>query len=136
VSGYLLDTNAASHVIRGDRPAISRRLAVLPMAEIAISAVTAGELHFGLARRGHPRALSERVRQFLLRVDILPWDHDAAQAYAGLRSSCESQGISLAALDMMIAAHAVARDAVLVTTDRAFAQVPAPLRTVDWATSD
>lgn len=50
MSRYLLDTNIASHVIRGDRPEISRRLAALPMKEIAISAVTEGELFHGLVK--------------------------------------------------------------------------------------
>ena len=132
MSGYLLDTNVASHVIRGDRPEITRRLAVLPMADIAISVVTEGELLYGLAKRNHPPVLAERVRQFLLRVDILDWSREAARAYADLRAACERQGIGLAALDLMIAAHAVAEDAVLVTRDKAFSKVSA-LRTDDWA---
>ena len=132
MSGYLLDTNVASHVIRGDRPATSRRLASLPMAAIAISAVTEGELLYGLARRNYPTALTERVRQFLLRVDVLAWNHDVAQTYADLRAACEARGVSLAPLDMMIAAHAVAAEAVLVTNDKAFSRVPAPLQTENW----
>jgi tRNA(fMet)-specific endonuclease VapC len=133
VSGYLLDTNIASHVIRGDRPEITRRLASLPMAEIAISAVTEGELLYGLARRDYPQALSERVRQFLLRVDVLAWDSDVAQAYADLRASCEARGVTLAPLDMMIAAHALAADCMLVTRDQAFSR--AQLKTDDWSES-
>lgn len=132
MSGYLLDTNIASHVIRGDRPAISQRLASLPMEEIAISAVTEGELLYGLARRNYPTMLTERVRQFLLRVDVLAWDHDVTQAYGDLRAACEAKGVPLAPLDMLIAAHAVAADAVLVTNDKAFSRVPRPLRTENW----
>jgi len=132
MSGYLLDTNVASHVIRGDRPGISRRLASLPMAEIAVSAVTEGELLYGLARRNHPAALTERVRQFLLRVDVLAWDRDAARAYADLRTACEATGVSLAPLDMMIAAHAITADAVLVTNDKAFLRISDPLRAESW----
>jgi tRNA(fMet)-specific endonuclease VapC len=134
MSGYLLDTNIASHVIRGDRPEITRRLTVLPMADIAISAVTEGELLYGLAKRNHPPVLAERIRQFLLRVDVLDWSREAAQAYADLRAACERQGTSLAALDLMIAAHAVAEDAVLVTRDKAFSKVSA-LRTDDWTST-
>jgi tRNA(fMet)-specific endonuclease VapC len=103
------------------------------MADIAISAVTEGELLYGLAKRGHPASLSERVRQFLLRVDVLDWDRDAAAAYGDLRTSCERSGVSLSPFDMMIAAHAVAADAVLISRDKAFAQVPPPLRTEGWA---
>lgn len=132
MSGYLLDTNIASHIIRGDRSAISRRLASLPMEDIAISAVTEGELLYGLAERNYPAALTERVRQFLLRVDVLAWDHDVTRAYADLRASCEAKGASLAPLDMMIAAQAVAAGAVLVTNDKAFARVPDPLRMETW----
>ncbi len=132
MSGYLLDTNIASHVIRGDRPDISRRLASLPMDDIAVSAVTEGELLYGLARRSYPAALTERVRQFLLRVDVLAWDHDVTRAYADLRTACEARGVSLAPLDMMIAAQAVAADAALITNDKAFSRVPDPLRTENW----
>jgi tRNA(fMet)-specific endonuclease VapC len=132
MSGYLLDTNIASHVIRGDRPEISRRLASLRMEEIAISAVTEGELLYGLAKRHYPVMLTERVRQFLLRVDVLAWDHDVTRAYADLRAACETKGVSLAPLDMMIAAQAVAADALLVTNDEAFLRVPDPLRMESW----
>jgi tRNA(fMet)-specific endonuclease VapC len=136
MSAHLLDTNIVAHIIRGDRPDLLRKLASLPLEEIAVSAVTEGELFYGLAKRGYPAALSERVGQFLLRVDVLPWNHQVAQAYGDLRAACEAQGVTLAALDMMIAAHAVAVDATLVTRDKAFSKVPGPLRTDDWTMAD
>src|SRR5262245_61383828 len=111
MSAYLLDTNTASHIIKGDRPEIRRKLTRLPMADIAISAVSEGELFYGLAKRNYPAVLTERVRQFLLRVEVLPWDHDVTQAYGELRAACEAKGITLSPLDMMIAAHAVATGA-------------------------
>jgi len=132
MTARMLDTNIASHVIKGDRPEIIRRLVSLPMEDVVISSVTEGELFYGLAKRGYPKALSERVRQFLIRVDVLPWDHDVTQAYGDLRAACEAKGVTLAPLDMMIAAHAVATDAILVTRDKAFAQVSEPLKTEDW----
>ncbi|HEX4081031.1 MAG TPA: type II toxin-antitoxin system VapC family toxin [Rhizomicrobium sp.] len=135
MSGYLLDTNIASHVIKGDRPDIHRKLVRLPMEDIAISAVTEGELFYGLARRNYPGGLTERVRQFLLRVEVLPWDHAVTQAYGDLRTACETKGVTLAPLDMMIAAHAVAAGATLVTRDKTFSHVPKPLRTEDWTTA-
>jgi tRNA(fMet)-specific endonuclease VapC len=128
----MLDTNVASHVIRGDRSEIIDRLGSLAMSDVVISAVTEGELLYGLAKRDFPPVLSERVRQFLLRVDVLAWDHDVSQAYGGLRASCKAIGVTLAPLDMMIAAHAVAASAVLVTRDKAFSRVPGRLRTEDW----
>jgi tRNA(fMet)-specific endonuclease VapC len=134
MSVYLLDTNIVSHIIKGDQPDILRRLAQMPMEDVVISAVTEGELFYGLAKRNYPAALTERVRQFLLRVDVLPWNHDVTRACGDLRVACEVKGVTLSPLDLMIAAHAVAIDASLVTRDKAFSRVPKPLRTDDWRT--
>lgn len=132
MSLWLLDTNIASHIIRGDQRDILRRLITIPMADLAISAVTEAELRYGLARRGHPPKLTARVREFLLRVDVLPWSDDVPASYGALRAACEKAGVSLAPFDMMIAAHALATGAVLVTRDRAFTRVPG-LTVDDWA---
>ncbi|ACF00725.1 type II toxin-antitoxin system VapC family toxin [Rhodopseudomonas palustris] len=133
MSGWMLDTNVASHVIRGDRREIIERLVALPISDVVISSITEGELLYGLAKRGYPTALSERVREFLLRVDVLPWDHEVTKTYADLRAVCEAKGVTLSPLDMMIAAHAAATNATLVTRDKAFSRVPSPLRIEDWA---
>lgn len=128
----LLDTNIVSHVIRGDEPGVRERLQGLAVGMVVISAVTEAELRYGLARRGHPEGLVQRVQAFLMRVDILPWDSAAAQACGTLRAACEAAGTVLAALDMMIAAHALAANAILVSRDRAFARVGGGLRVESW----
>jgi len=132
MSIYLLDTNVASHVIRGDRPEINRKLVSLPLSAIAISAISKGELLYGLARRGRPPKLSRLIDEFLIRVDVLAWDQDVAETYGELRAVIEEKGFSLSAADMMIAAHAVASDATLVTRDKAFMQISDLLRVEDW----
>ena len=71
------------------------------------------------------------VEEFLLRVEILPWDSDAAKSYARLRSDMERVGEPMGNLDMMIAAHALAVQAVLVTHDRVFHRVK-QLKIEDW----
>jgi tRNA(fMet)-specific endonuclease VapC len=129
---YLLDTNIASHVIKGDLPIVRERLAAVPMHEVAVSVVTQAELQYGVAKRGHTAGLATRMREFLVRVTVLPWTPDVAVAYGDLRASCEAAGVVLASLDTMIAAHAIALDAVLVTRDRVFALVPSGLRLADW----
>jgi tRNA(fMet)-specific endonuclease VapC len=130
---YMLDTNVASHVIRGDVPGIRERLASVPMQSVSVSVVTQGELLYGVAKRAHPEGLTTRVREFLIRVHVLPWTEDAAVAYGDLRAACERAGVSLAPLDMMLAAHAKAVGAVLVSRDRVFTLVPEGLRVEDWA---
>ena len=129
----MLDTNVASYVINGHPPEVRERLAALPMDSIVISVVTQAELLYGLARKGHPAALANVIHEFLLRVEALPWDERAATVYGDLRASCASAGITLGALDMMIAAHAVAANATLVTHDKAFALIPdGALAVDDW----
>lgn len=129
----MLDTNMASYVISGHPPEVRERLAALPMESIVISVVTQAELLYGLARKDHPAVLAKLIREFLLRVEVLPWDTHAATVYGNLRASCAAAGIGLGALDMMIAAHAVAANATLITHDQAFTRVPdGALAVDDW----
>jgi len=129
----MLDTNMASYVIKGHPAEARQRLAILPMESIVVSVITQAELFYGLARKGHPAALTSLIREFLLRVQVLPWDEGVATVYGNLRASCVASGIALGALDMMIAAHAVATKATLVTHDKVFSLVPDEVLTVeDW----
>lgn len=129
----MLDTNMASYVIKGNPPEVRQRLAALPMESVIVSVVTQAELLYGLARKGYPATFTNLIRAFLLRVEVLPWDGESATVYADLRSSCAAAGITLGALDMMIAAHAVAAKATLVTHDKAFSLVPGGILAVeDW----
>lgn len=128
---YMLDTNIASYMLRGGNPALSRRLAAVPMASVCISAVTQGELLYGLARRPGSRGLAQAVRELLSRLEVLAWDEAVATRYGVLRARLEMAGQPLGSLDALIAAHAVASDTRLVTNDRAFARVPG-LVVEDW----
>jgi len=128
---YLLDTHIASCIIKGNSPAVDRRLVKVPMAELAISAVTEGELRFGAARLPHATRLHNLIEDFLLRVAVLPWDSEAAQQYGRLRAALEREGQPMGNLDVMIGAHALALNAVLVTNDHAFARIK-KLKVVDW----
>ena len=131
---YLLDTNIASHIIRGDIPLVRERLVNVPLHDVAVSVVTQAELLYGVAKRGHPQGLATRVHEFLVRVNVLSWTQDVARIYGDLRASCEASGVTLAPMDMMIAAHAKAVGAILVTRDRAFGFVPNGLTLQDWTT--
>jgi len=128
---YLLDTNIASCIIKGNSPAVDRHLVKVAMAELAISAVTEGELRFRAARLPHATRLHKMIEDFFLRVAILPWDSDVAQQYGHLRATLEREGQPMGNLDVMIAAHALAVDAALVTNDHAFARIR-KLKVVDW----
>lgn len=126
----MLDTNTVSHLLKG-HPWVTKQLVAVPMASICISPVTEGELLFGLAKRPAAKQLHLAVREFLRCVDVLPWESATAEHYGIARADLERQGRTLAPLDLMIAAHALSVDAILVTNDLAFSQV-ADLRLEDW----
>ena|SRR5260221_6036204 len=128
---YLLDTNVASYVIKGNIPHVRERLLRVPMAEVGISTVTEAELRFGVARKPEAVRLKTAVEEFLLRVEVLSWDSGAAQHYADVRAYLERAGEPMGNMDMMIAAHALAAQAVLVTHDRVFRRVK-HLKIEDW----
>jgi tRNA(fMet)-specific endonuclease VapC len=119
---YLLDTNTVSYLIKR-HPQVTQHLLAVPMHSVCISAITAGELAFGLAKRPEAVALKAAVNEFLRRVEVLPWDAAVAQTYGALRAQMQSKGKPLAALDMQIAAHAVHVNATLITSDHAFLHI-------------
>ena len=129
---YMLDTNTASYIIKGEPAVIRERLLNVPMANVCVSAITEAELLRGVARKPEAERLPVVVKEFLLRVEILPWDSDAADVYAQLRTACENEGKPLGAMDMLIAAHSVAVGVVLITNDKAFYNVEHHLLLEDW----
>ena len=131
---YMLDTNIASHIIKGDIALVRERLVAVPIHRVVVSSVTQAELRYGLAKRSYPKGLTTRVHEFLIRVKILPWDKDAAIAYGDLGATCEAAGVTLSPLDLMIAAHAQAVNAILVTGDKAFSMIGDGFRVENWTT--
>ena len=121
---YLLDTNVVSHIMQGRDVELLARLTKVPIGQVVMSSVTLAELQYGLHRKGQPARLRNALTQVLLRIDVLPWDEQVATCYGEFCAALEAQGINLSDFDMMIAAHAMAVNATLVSRDKAFAQVP------------
>jgi tRNA(fMet)-specific endonuclease VapC len=122
VNRYMLDANIVSHLIR-QHPAVVRHVVATSMALLCVSAVTAGELLFGVAKRPAATRLHLAVREFLRRVDVLAWDNTVATRYGTLRADMQNRGVTLDPIDLLIAAHALSAGAVVVTNDRGFSQV-------------
>jgi tRNA(fMet)-specific endonuclease VapC len=101
------------------------------MSSLCISAITQAELMFGLAKRPSAKRLHLAVRELLKRLDVLSWDHSISESYGIIRAKLQSRGKSLSPLDLLIAAHALTLDMVLVTSDQAFNQV-AGLQVENW----
>lgn len=131
---FLLDTNMVSYIIKGKSPAARAKNASLQPDQIAcISAITEGEIRYGLTKSAAASKLAPPLEWFLLRVRVLPWGRPEASVYGHLRAQQEAAGKSLGNMDLLIAAHAIAVRATLVTNDKAFAAVPDLPGLANWA---
>ncbi len=129
---YLLDTDICSYAIKGGYPALDQRLQEASPGQIALSAITRAELRFGLALRPEAARLKRLVETFLQFIVTLPWDAEAADRYGRLRATLHQSGQPIGDHDTMIAAHALAVNAVLVTHNQAhFARIE-ELAYTDW----
>jgi tRNA(fMet)-specific endonuclease VapC len=126
----MLDTNIVGHLLRR-HPGVVHRVVTAPRNSLCVSAITAGELLFGVANRPEATSLALAVREFLRRVDVLEWDHAVAARYGVLRAALRASGRTLGPLDQLIAAHAISADLILVTNDQGFRQIR-DLRLEDW----
>jgi tRNA(fMet)-specific endonuclease VapC len=132
---YLLDTNTASYLCKKNHPLhekVRARTILYPAPEVCITAITEAELRFGLEWKPVAKAVRATVLAFLATVRILPFDSNAAAAYATLRTKLNAKGINLGAFDLLIAAQAYALNATLVSHDEGFARIKANLHVEDW----
>lgn len=129
---YLLDTNIISSVV--DHPtgmAAARIRRIEPAATIVTSIVVAAEIRYGYTKIASTR-LKRAYERFFQVIAVESWEAPFDHVYADIRTLLERKGRLIGAMDMMIAAHAVATEATLVTAnERHFGQVP-ELKVENW----
>jgi tRNA(fMet)-specific endonuclease VapC len=114
LSGYLLDTNIISELIRNPSGACAARIEQIDPKSICTSIVVAAELRYGCAKKGSAKLLS-KVEALLGTIPVLPLDTPVDLEYGGIRAELEAAGQPIGANDLMIAAHAYALRLTLVT---------------------
>ena len=126
----MLDTDTVSYALRGVGGVASRLLAEKPSA-VCISSLTLAELRFGAARR-RSRRLHRLIDSFSAPLLVAPFDSDAADRFGQVAAALADAGSPIGHMDTLIAAHALARRAILVTNNaRHFAKVRG-LTTENW----
>jgi tRNA(fMet)-specific endonuclease VapC len=129
---YLLDTNACIALINASSPRLLVRFREHTPEAFVMSSVVIAELLFGAQKSARAADNTRVVRQFVSPFVHLPFDDACAIEYASLRAELERMGTPIGANDLMIAATALAHDAVLITRNtREFARVP-NLRYENW----
>ena len=129
---YMLDTDCCIDVLRGKAPRVVERIAQIGLGLVHISTITVGELLVGAARSTKPNENTAIVVQFCASLQIVAFDDRAAASYAQARATLETRGTPIGPMDMLIAGHALALDATLVTGNvREFERVVG-LRVENW----
>ncbi|NTV05343.1 MAG: type II toxin-antitoxin system VapC family toxin [Chlorobiaceae bacterium] len=129
---YLLDTNICIYIINARPPHVLERFRQVSIGDIGISSITAAELVFGVIKSGSERN-RRALEMFFVPLELYPFDATAVWHYGEIRSDLEQRGEPIGPVDTMIAAHAKALNAVLVTNNsREFSRVQG-LNIENWA---
>ena len=116
MSRYLLDTNIISDLIANPQGKAAKRIAKVGEDRICTSIIVAAELRYGCAKRGSRRLL-KAVEDLLAELDVLPFDVPADAEYGAIRGALETAGKPIGGNDLLIAAHAKATGATVVTAN-------------------
>lgn len=128
---YLLDTNFCIRVLRDRPPTLwarfNREADVL-----CISTIILMELLHGAAKSARPDHNRVQVAHFAARLEVLPFDAEAAAHAADIRADLERRGQMIGGYDLLIAGHARSRGLVVVTGNLGEFNRVDGLRCEDW----
>lgn len=128
---YMLDTNVVSDIMKRPGGGAAGRIADIEPGGACISIIVAAELRFGAHKAGSAK-LWQQISDFTSFIPVLPFEHNAEDVYARVRSELETRGTPIGPNDMLIAAHALALGLTLVTDNtREFSRVPG-LKVENW----
>jgi tRNA(fMet)-specific endonuclease VapC len=131
-----LDTNAVIALLNDTGSPVRARIdaAIGLRHTLAISCIVLYELRYGAAKSARPERNAQRITDFLAGpIEVLPFEAEDAEEAGDIRATLERAGTPIGPYDVLVAAQARRRDAVLVTANaREFARVPR-LKFEDWA---
>ena len=114
---FLIDTNICIYIMNKRPPEVIQKFKNTEIGQIGISTITVSELNYGVSKSKYQKQNNKRLEEFLAPFEILPYDEKASRFYGKIRTQLESSGNIIGSLDMLIAAHALSKDIVLVTNN-------------------
>jgi len=130
---YLIDTNICIYLMNQKPSQVIQKFKNTEVGQIGISTITVSELNYGVAKSNCKKQNAQRLEEFLTPFEILPYDEAASRYYGMIRADLESQGKVIGPLDMLISAHALSKDLVLVTNnEKEFLRIKS-LKVEKWA---
>jgi tRNA(fMet)-specific endonuclease VapC len=129
---WMLDTDTCIAIIKRKPESALKRLRGKSIGQVGISSITLGELSFGAAKSARREQANAALGEFLLALEVAPFEGEAASRYGDVRASLATRGTPIGPLDTLIGAHAWVLDAILVTHNtREFSRIEG-LRLEDW----
>ena len=129
---YMLNTNTCIAIIKRRLDTIQARLTALSVEEVGISGIVAAELWYGVAFSQKKKQNETALKDFLDYVTVLDWPFEAGAIYGRIRADLKGKGTPIGAMDLLIAAHALFLDAVLVTGNEREFQRVSDLKIENW----
>lgn len=132
---YILDTNVISALMRADE-VVADRLAAVERADVRLPQPALAEVAYGIALvpPSKRRARLEQRRAIVTStIQRAEWTEEVSDAFGRIKGLLAKRGELIEDFDIAIAAHAVAADAVLVTTDRKHLPRIPGLTIEDWS---
>ena len=114
---YLLDTNTCIYIIKRKPQDVLAKFQTNASYDIGISSITVAELEYGAAKSQYPDRNRAALTQFLIPLEIVRFDEQAATIYGTIRATLERLGKIIGAMDLLIAAHALSLSLTLVTNN-------------------
>jgi len=114
---YLIDTNICIYIMNKRPIGIIHKFKQFDVGEIGVSTITVSELQYGVSKSKNRRLNKQRIEEFLFPLEILPYDEIAATIYGDIRVQLEKRGEPIGPLDLLIAAHALSRNLVLISNN-------------------
>ena len=130
---YMLDTNICIYIIKQKPKDVIERFRQAQVSEIGVSSITLSELEYGVMKSAKPEQDKLALAQFIAPIEISAYDDVAAQHYGVIRAHLERQGTPIGSLDMLIAAHALSQNSVLITNNESEFKRVSNLRIENWA---
>lgn len=129
---YMLDTNICIYIIKQHPQGVIKKFKLFNIGDICISSMTLAELMYGAEKSTHQKKNKAALEEFVLPLEVMPFDQDAACCYGEIRTHLEKTGNIIGPLDLIIAAHAKCLNATLVTNNiKEFSRVP-QLKIENW----
>ena len=129
---FLIDTNICIYLMNNRSPELIQKFKDTEIGQIGISSITISELYSGLSKSKNQEFNLKRLEEFLVPFEILAYDAIASKYYGEIRYDLEKRGEVIGPLDLLIAAHALSRNLVLITNNEKESQRIKLLKVENW----